>query len=326
MLIGVIGAITLQVVGGNLATGNVHHGRVAVEVAQAIELARQTVIENRCHMSALIGVEALALDNRGKVNDVVIGHLHAIALLDLGLAAGKVKRLILGVELVKHGANHIIGAWVLAQRIRLGEQETLERIVRGVFKESVIIHIIARLSLVKEVLLRNTVVRLGHAVSDLVNRQTLRDSQRIGARIGAFHELLNDLGRVHERGERVGARLKRHVGVELFDRRVIILGIFDDMLLGENRSDAVTRGTIGNRDSNLLACNDFCILTRKEALDGRHDKENDRDKRKHGDDATDNHRHRRAFLLGTTAGVRVIARARGRSNAVRAMSMMCVGA
>ena len=26
-----------------------------------------------------------------------------------------------GVELVKHGANHIIGAWVLTQRIRLGE-------------------------------------------------------------------------------------------------------------------------------------------------------------------------------------------------------------
>ena len=98
------------------------------------------------------------------------------------------------------------------------------------------------------------------------------------------------------------------------------------MILGENRSDAVARGTIGNRDSNLLACNDFRILTGKEALDSWHDKENDRDKRKQGDDATDNHRHRGAFLLGTTAGGRVIARARGRSNAVRAMSMMCVGA
>ena len=98
------------------------------------------------------------------------------------------------------------------------------------------------------------------------------------------------------------------------------------MVLRENRSDGVTRSAIGNRDSNLLTSSDFRILTAKEALDGRHDKENDRDKRKHGDDATDNHRHRGAFLLGTTAGVRVIARARGRSNAVRVMSMMCVGA
>ena len=121
MLIGVIWAIALQVVGGNLAAGDVHHGRIAIEVTQAIELAGQTVIENRCHMRALIGVEALALDDRGKINDVVIGHLHAIALLDLGLAAGKVERLILGVELVKHGANHIIGRRVLTQRIGLRE-------------------------------------------------------------------------------------------------------------------------------------------------------------------------------------------------------------
>ena len=160
----------------------------------------------------------------------------------------------------------------------------------------------------------------------MVDRQALRDSQCIGARIGAFHELLNNLGRVHERGKRVGARLKRHIGIELFDRRVIILGVFDDMVLGENRSDGITRGAIGNRNSNLLASSDFRILAGKEALDGRHNKENDRDKRKHGEDATDNHRHRRAFLLDATAGMRVIARARGRSNAVRAMSMMCVGA
>ena len=98
------------------------------------------------------------------------------------------------------------------------------------------------------------------------------------------------------------------------------------MVLGENRSDGVTRGTIGNRDSNLPASSDIRILTGKEALDGWHDKENDREKRKHGDDATDHHRHRGAFLLGTTAGRRFITRPRGRSNAVRAMSMMCVGA
>ena len=121
VLIGVIRAIALQVVGGNLAAGDIHHGRIAIEVAQAIELARQTVIENRCHMRALIGVEALALDYLGMVNDVIIGHLYAIALLDLGLAAGKVKRRILGLKLVKHGANHIIGRRVLTQRISLGE-------------------------------------------------------------------------------------------------------------------------------------------------------------------------------------------------------------
>ena len=43
----------------------------------------------------------------------------------------------------------------------------------------------------------------------------------------------------------------------------------------------IARGTVGNRDSNLLASSDFRILTAKEALDGRHDKESDRDKRKH---------------------------------------------
>ena len=98
------------------------------------------------------------------------------------------------------------------------------------------------------------------------------------------------------------------------------------MVLGENRGDRITRSTVGNGHRNLLTSRDLRIPTGEEALDGRHDKENDRDKRKHGDDATDNHRHRRAFLLDATAGMRVIARARGRSNAVRAMSMMCVGA
>ena len=94
------------------------------------------------------------------------------------------------------------------------------------------------------------------------------------------------------------------------------------MILGENRSDAVTRGTIGNRDSNLLACNDFRTLTAKEALDGWHDKENDRDKRKHGNNATDNHRHRGAFLLSTATSMRVVARAGRRSNAMRTTSVM----
>ena len=94
------------------------------------------------------------------------------------------------------------------------------------------------------------------------------------------------------------------------------------MVLRENRGDSIARGTVGNRDSNLLASSDFRILTAKEALDGWHDKENDRDKRKHGDDATDNHRHRGAFLLCTTADVRVIARARSRSNAVGTESVM----
>ena len=99
-------------------------------------------------------------------------HLHTVALLDLGFAAGKIERFILGVKLVEHGANHVIGARVLTQRISLGEQETLERIVRGVFKESVIIHIIARLGLVKEVFLRNAVVRLGDAVGDLIDERS----------------------------------------------------------------------------------------------------------------------------------------------------------
>ena len=134
---------------------------------------------------------------------------------------------------------------VLAQRVGLREQEALERIVRSAFQERIVVHIIAGLRLVEEVLFGDTVVGLGHAVGNLVDRQALGDCQRIGAGIGALHELLDDLSRIHQRRERVRARFKRHVRVELFDRRIVILGILDNMVLGENRSDAVTRGTIG---------------------------------------------------------------------------------
>ena len=273
-------------------------------------------------MRPLIGVETLALNDRGKVNDVVIGHLHTVALLDLGLAAGKVKRLVLGLKLIEHGANHFIGRRRIAQRIGLGEQEALERIVCSTPKEAIIVHVIGGLGLVEEVFLRDAVVGLGHTVGDLIDRQALGNRQRIGARVGAFHELLHHLSRIHERGERISTGLKRHIGVEFFYRRIVILGIFDDMVLGENRGDRIARSTVGNGHRNLLTSRDLRILAGKEALDDWHDKENDRDKRKHGDNATDNHRHRGAFLLGTTAGVRVIARSRGRSNAVRAMSVI----
>ncbi len=98
------------------------------------------------------------------------------------------------------------------------------------------------------------------------------------------------------------------------------------MVLGENRGDRVARGALGNRNGNLLASGDFRILTGKKALDGRYGEEGDGSENDRRNHSTDNHRHRGAFLLGTTASARVIARARGRSNAVRAMSMMCVGA
>ena len=94
------------------------------------------------------------------------------------------------------------------------------------------------------------------------------------------------------------------------------------MVLGENRSDAVTRGTIGNRDSNLLACNDFRTLTAKEALDGWHDKENDRGKREHRQHNADDHGNRRTLLLSTATSMRVVARAGRRSNAMRTASVM----
>ena len=77
-------------------------------------------------MRTLLGVKALAFDDGSQVDDVVIGHLHAVALLDLSLATGKVERLVLGVELVEHGADYVIGTRIRAQRIGLGEQETLE--------------------------------------------------------------------------------------------------------------------------------------------------------------------------------------------------------
>ena len=171
MLIGVVRTIALKVVGGNLAAGDIHHGRIAIEVAQTVELAGKTVVKHRGDMRALLGVEALALNDGSEIDDIVIGHLHAVALLDLGLATGKVERFILGVELIEHGSDDIIGTWVLAQRVGLREQEALERIVRSAFQERIVVHIIAGLRLVEEVLFGDTVVGLGHAVGNLVDRQ-----------------------------------------------------------------------------------------------------------------------------------------------------------
>ena len=51
------------------------------------------------------------------------------------------------------------------------------------------------------------------------------------------------------------------------------------MVLRENRGDRIARSTVRNGHLNLLTSRDIRILTDKEALDGRHDKENDRDKR-----------------------------------------------
>ena len=98
------------------------------------------------------------------------------------------------------------------------------------------------------------------------------------------------------------------------------------MVLGEDRSDRIARGTVGNRNGDLLASRDVRVPTGNETLDGRHDKEDDRDKREHGDDATDNHGHRGAFLLRAAAGMGVVARARSRGHAVRTMSTMRMGA
>ena len=124
-------------------------------------------------MRTLIGVETLALDDRGKVNDVVVGHLHTVAFLDLGLAARKVKRLVLGLKLIEHSANHIIGRRRIAQRIGLGEQEALEQIIGRAPKEAIVVHVVGGLSLVEEVFLRDAVVGLGHTVGDLIDRQAL---------------------------------------------------------------------------------------------------------------------------------------------------------
>ena len=94
------------------------------------------------------------------------------------------------------------------------------------------------------------------------------------------------------------------------------------MVLEENRGDRIARSTVGNGHRNLLTSRDLRIPTGEEALDGRHGKESDRSKRKHGDDATDNHRHRGAFLLSTATSMRVVARAGRRSNAMRTASVM----
>ena len=95
------------------------------------------------------------------------------------------------------------------------------------------------------------------------------------------------------------------------------------MVLGENRGDRIARSSLGNRDGNLLASGDACLLPAKQALDGRNDKEGNGSKSKYGNNNADNHGHRRALLLGTATSMRVIARARGRSYAMCAVSMMC---
>ena len=96
------------------------------------------------------------------------------------------------------------------------------------------------------------------------------------------------------------------------------------MVLGKDRGDGIARCALGNRDRDLLAGSNLRILTGKEALDGWHDKEGNRSKREHGYHGADNHGHRGALLFGTTASVRVIARARGRSYTMSAMRTMCV--
>ena len=126
-------------------------------------------------MRALVGVEALALNDRGQVDDVVVGHLHTVAFLDLGFAARKVKRLVLGLKLIEHSANHVIDRRRIAQRISLGEQETLKRVVGGALKEAIVVHVVGGLSLVEEVFLRDAIVGLGHTIGDLIDRQALRD-------------------------------------------------------------------------------------------------------------------------------------------------------
>ena len=94
------------------------------------------------------------------------------------------------------------------------------------------------------------------------------------------------------------------------------------MVLGENRGDRIARSTVGNGHRNLLTSRDLRILTGKEALDGRHDKESDSSKRDYGHHNADDHRHRGAFLLGTATSMRVVARTGRRSNAMRAASVM----
>ena len=52
------------------------------------------------------------------------------------------------------------------------------------------------------------------------------------------------------------------------------------MVLGEDRGDGVARCAFGNRDSNLLTSFNVRVPTGNETLDGRNDKEDDRDQRK----------------------------------------------
>ena len=94
------------------------------------------------------------------------------------------------------------------------------------------------------------------------------------------------------------------------------------MVLGENRGDRIARSTIGNGHRNLLTSRNLRILTGKETLDGRHDKESDRGKRKHRHHNADDHGNRRTLLLSTATSMRVVARTGRRSNAMRTASVM----
>ena len=94
------------------------------------------------------------------------------------------------------------------------------------------------------------------------------------------------------------------------------------MVLGENRGDRIARSTIGNGHRNLLTSRNLRILTGKETLDGRHDKESDRSKREHRHHNADDHGNRRTLLLSTATSMRVVTRAGRRSNAMRTASVM----
>ena len=94
------------------------------------------------------------------------------------------------------------------------------------------------------------------------------------------------------------------------------------MVLGKYRGDRIARCTVGNGYRNLLTSRDLRIPTDKEALDGRHNKESDRSKRKHRHHNADDHGNRRALLLRTATSMRVVARAGRRSNAMRTASVM----
>jgi len=105
MEIAVVGTVGLEVVRGDLATRDVPHGRIALE----LHAIAKAVIEDGGDERTVVVGHGLALDDRGEREDVVIAHRDAVGAPYRGLGRGEVDLGHLDLVLVEHGAYDEVG-------------------------------------------------------------------------------------------------------------------------------------------------------------------------------------------------------------------------